>query len=80
MAAPYDAYPPGYDVRVLRDGFAVVALHSSGFGGSPIARGFGCLAAAEHWLEEHVAAIADEEREAAENAAECATDDLRRAA
>lgn len=72
--------PDGYDIEERRDGFAVIELRAGGFGRSLLERGFSCEAEAIFWAQDRAEAIAEEEREAAENAAEFAADDLRWAA
>jgi hypothetical protein len=67
--------PPGYDVRLRRSGWVAICLDLG-----VIDDEIGCEAAAIHICQEHADAIADEEREAAENAAEHAVTDQKVAA
>ncbi len=49
-----------FDVILLRDGYAIVEIHSGGFGREVIEREFGCEGAAWDRIEEIVQAEADE--------------------
>ncbi|MFC6790621.1 hypothetical protein ACFQE0_13990 [Methylobacterium komagatae] len=54
------AAPDRFDVTRLRDGFAIVEIHSGGFGREIIEREFGCEAAAWDRIDEIVQADRDE--------------------
>lgn len=57
---PASPSPTTYDVSLFRDGFAVVEVYANGFGRNVVAGGFECEAAADHHIEELLAAERDE--------------------
>lgn len=74
------AAPDRFDVILLRDGYAIVEIHSGGFGREVIEREFGCEAGAWDRIDEILQADRDEAAAIALAIAEHDAEDLREAA
>ncbi len=78
MAAPTTT--DRFDIILLRDGYAIVEIHSGGFGREVIEREFGCEASAWDRIDEILQADRDEAAAIALAIAEYDAEDLQVAA
>lgn len=74
------AAPDRFDIILLRDGYAIVEIHSGGFGREVIEREFGCEASAWDRIDEILQADRDEAAAIALAIAEHDAEELRVAA
>lgn len=74
------AAPDRFDVILLRDGYAIVEIHSGGFGREVMEREFGCEAGAWARVDEITHDDADEAAAIAATIAEHDAEDLQEAA